>query len=163
MKRKAAMDAPDVQLHFAAYAAVQNRSTGKRRSRYFENFLRITIFQNFQIAGFDPLTPPSVENGRIGQRWVARLTAFLKRYVVKLQLIQVAPSGLLTVPTPDLTQEFNVKRDDVMSMTHGPNYLKYIVQMQVYKMTFICWFNAIVGLENDQLLKSSIYSVYYIQ
>ena len=65
------------------------------------------------------------------------------------------------MPTPDLTQEFNVKRDDVMSMTHDPNYLKYIVQMQVYKMTFICGFSAIVGPENDQSLKSSIYPVYY--
>ena len=48
-------------------------------------------------------------------------------------------------------------------MTHDPNYLKYVVQMQVYKMSFICWFNAIVGPENDQLLKSSIYPVYYIK
>ena len=30
-------------------------------------------------------------------------------------------------------------------------------------MSFICWVNAIVGPEIDQLLKSSIYPVYYIK
>ena len=49
-----------------------------------------------------------------------------------------------------------------MSMTHDPNGLKNIVQMQVYQMVFICGSIAIVGPENDQLLKFSIYSVFCI-
>ena len=49
-----------------------------------------------------------------------------------------------------------------MSRTHDPNDLKNIVQMQVYQMVFICGFIAIVGPENDQLLKSSIYPVFCI-
>ena len=49
-----------------------------------------------------------------------------------------------------------------MSMTHDPNDLKNLVQMQVYPMVFICGFIAIVDPENDQLLKSSIYPVFCI-
>ena len=61
----AVLSSPDAELHFAAYADVQDGSTGKRRSRYLENFLKIKIFENFQIAKFDPLAPPSVENGQL--------------------------------------------------------------------------------------------------
>ena len=60
------------------------------------------------------------------------------------------------------SSQFNVKLDDVMSMTHDPNGLKNIVQMQAYQMVFICRSIAIVGPETDQLLKSSIYSVFCI-
>ena len=61
-----------------------------------------------------------------------------------------------------LSSQFYVKLDDDMSMTHDPNDQENIVQMQVYQMALICWFIAIVGPENDQLLKSLIYPVFCI-
>ena len=56
----------------------------------------------------------------------------------------------------------NVQKTTVSEICHAKDDLKTIVQMQVYQMVFICGFIAIVGPENDQLLKSSIYSVFCI-
>ena len=57
----AAMDAPGAKLYFGAFVDVQDGSTDELRSHYGEKFLKILIFENFQIAISNPLAPTSVE------------------------------------------------------------------------------------------------------
>ena len=61
-----AMNASGAKLHFGAFVDVQDGSTDELRSHYGEKFLKISIFQNFQIAILNPLAPTSVEYGHIG-------------------------------------------------------------------------------------------------